>query len=120
MIRFRPSALFATGALAAAIAVGISNPAAAAGKPAAAASASPSPAPSPSATPEALDHAIPRLEAALKANPDDKDSMTQLSMMYLQANRPDLASQLTQKLLAGRNEERADLLRRWCLASSPG
>jgi tetratricopeptide (TPR) repeat protein len=101
VIRFRSSALFAAGALAAAIAVGISNPAGAAGKPTPTPSASPSAAPSPTATPEALDHAIPRLEAALKANPNDKDSMTQLSMLYLQANRPDLAAQLTQKLLAG-------------------
>ncbi len=101
MIRFRSSVLFAAGAIAAAVAVGISNPAGAAGKPAAAPSASPSAAPSPTATPEALDHAIPRLEAALKANPNDKDSMMQLSLMYLQANRPDLAVQLTQKLLAG-------------------
>ncbi len=61
----------------------------------------PSAAPSPTATPETLDHAIPRLEAALKANPNDKDSMMQLSLLYLQANRPDLAVQLTQKLLTG-------------------
>jgi tetratricopeptide (TPR) repeat protein len=101
VIRFRSSALFAAGAIAVAIAVGISNPAGAAGKPAPSPSPSASAAPSPTATPEALDHAIPRLEAALKANPDDKDSMTQLSMLYLQANRPDLAAQLTQKLLAG-------------------
>lgn len=97
MIRFRSSALFAIGAIA--VAIGISYPAGAAGKPAP--TASPSPAPTATATPEPLDHAIPRLEAALKANPDDKDSMMQLSMMYLQANRPDLAAQLTQKLLAG-------------------
>jgi tetratricopeptide (TPR) repeat protein len=102
VIRFRSSALFAAGAIAVAMAVGISYPAGAAGKPAPSpASPSPSPVPSPTATPETLDHAIPRLEAALKANPDDKDSMTQLSMLYLEANRPDLAVQLTQKLLTG-------------------
>jgi tetratricopeptide (TPR) repeat protein len=98
VIRFRLSALFAAGAIVA-VAAGISHPAGAAAKPTPSPSASPSPAPT--ATPEPLDHAIPRLEAALKANPDDKDSMIQLSMDYLQANRPDLAAQLTQKLLQG-------------------
>jgi tetratricopeptide (TPR) repeat protein len=102
VIRFRLSALFAAGAIVAMAGVS-SHPVAAATKPAAAASASPSPSPvpSPTATPETLDKQIPRLEAAVKANPNDKDSMTQLSMDYLQANRPDLAVQLTQKLLTG-------------------
>jgi len=98
VIRFRLSALFAAGAIAA-IGGAFAHPAAAAPKPAA--SASPSPAPSPSATPEALDKQIPRLEAAVKDNPNDKDSMTQLSMDYLQVGRPDLAVELTQKLLTG-------------------
>lgn len=96
MIRFRLLAPLVAVAIVA-FAVGISHPAGAAPK--AAASPSPSPSPSPTATPEALDHAIPRLEAALKANPDDKDSMLDLAMDYLQANRPDLSVQLTQKLL---------------------
>jgi len=69
--------------------------------PKAAASASPSPAPSPTATPEPLDKAIPRLEARLKADPNDKPAMTELSADYLQINRPDLAIVLTQKLLQG-------------------
>src|SRR5581483_5141632 len=45
--------------------------------------------------------AIPRLESALKANPGDKTSMSELAADYVQINRPDLAIQLTQKLLAG-------------------
>jgi tetratricopeptide (TPR) repeat protein len=98
VIRFRLSALFAAGAIVA-IAGALSHPAFAAPKPAA--SASPAPSPSPTAPPEALDKQIPRLEAAVKSNPNDKDSMTQLSMDYLQVNRPDLAVQLTQKLLTG-------------------
>ncbi len=68
--------------------------------PKAAATASPSPAPSPKATPEPLDKAIPRLESRVKADPSDKAAMTELSSDYLQINRPDLALQLTQKLLA--------------------
>lgn len=98
MIRFRLSALFAAGAIVA-IAGAFSHPAGAAPK--AVATASPSPVPSPTATPETLDKQIPRLEAIVKDNPNDKDSMSQLSMDYLQVNRPDLAAQLTQKLIAG-------------------
>jgi tetratricopeptide (TPR) repeat protein len=98
VIRFRLPALFVAAAVAGSVAV-FSPPAGAAPKPAA--TASPSPSPAPTATPETLDKQIPRLEAAVKANPDDKDSMTQLSMDYLQAGRPDLAVQLTQKLLTG-------------------
>jgi tetratricopeptide (TPR) repeat protein len=100
VIRFRISALFAAVAVAA-IAAGSSHPAGAAGKPSPSPSPSASAAPSPTATPELLDHAIPRLESAVKANPDDKESMMELANDYMQANRPDLAVQLTQKLLAG-------------------
>jgi tetratricopeptide (TPR) repeat protein len=79
---------------------GLQHPAAAGAKGAPAApSPSPSPAPSPSATPEPLDVQIPRLEAAVKADPNDKDSMTTLASDYLAVNRPDLALPLTQKLL---------------------
>jgi tetratricopeptide (TPR) repeat protein len=85
--------------LVAALGFGLAHPASAAPK--AAASPSPSPAPSPTATPEPLDVQIPRLEAAIKANPDDKDSMALLANDYLQVNRPDLSVQLTQKLLQG-------------------
>ncbi|MDQ6942022.1 MAG: tetratricopeptide repeat protein [Candidatus Eremiobacteraeota bacterium] len=67
--------------------------------PKAAATATPAPAPSPTATPEALDKAIPRLEAKLKTDPNDKASLTELSADYLQISRPDLAIKLTQKLL---------------------
>lgn len=67
--------------------------------PKAAATASPSPAPSPTATPEPLDRAIPRLEAALKSDPNNKANATELAADYLQINRPDLALPLTQKLL---------------------
>ncbi|HEY4441438.1 MAG TPA: tetratricopeptide repeat protein [Candidatus Elarobacter sp.] len=65
-----------------------------------AATSSPSPAPSPTATPEPLDKAIPRLEAKLKTDPNDKPTMTELAADYLQINRADLALPLTQKLLA--------------------
>ncbi len=75
-----------------------SHPAVAAPK-AAPASPSPSPAPSATATPEPLEKAIPRLEAAVKANPNDKAASSELASDYLQINRPDLALPLTQKLL---------------------
>jgi tetratricopeptide (TPR) repeat protein len=68
--------------------------------PKAAATASPTPSPAPSATPEPLDKAIPRLEAKLKTDPNDKPSMAELAADYLQINRADLALPLTQKLLA--------------------
>jgi tetratricopeptide (TPR) repeat protein len=89
---------FAVAAFVAAVGA---HPGAAAPKPAAkpAASASPAPAASPTASPEPLDRAIPRLEAKLKTDPNDKVSMTELSADYLQINRPDLALKLTQKLL---------------------
>jgi tetratricopeptide (TPR) repeat protein len=99
VIRFRLSALAVVAAIVAF--AGFAHPANAAGPAKAAATASPSPAPSPTATPETLDKQIPRLEAVLKANPNDKDSMTGLALDYLQAGRPDLAAQLTKKLLDG-------------------
>ncbi|MDQ6926778.1 MAG: tetratricopeptide repeat protein [Candidatus Eremiobacteraeota bacterium] len=73
------------------------QPGAAAPKPAA--TATTAPAPSPTASPEPLDKAIPRLEAKLKTDPNDKAALTELSADYLQINRPDLAIKLTQKLL---------------------
>jgi tetratricopeptide (TPR) repeat protein len=89
---------FAAAAFVAAVGA---HPGAAAPKPAAkpAASATPAPAASPTASPEPLDKAIPRLEAKLKIDPNDKQSLTELSADYLQINRPDLAIKLTQKLL---------------------
>jgi tetratricopeptide (TPR) repeat protein len=68
--------------------------------PSASPSGSPSPAASPTATPEPLDVAVPRLEAKLKTDPNDKPTMTQLAQDYYSINRPDLALGLTQKLLA--------------------
>jgi tetratricopeptide (TPR) repeat protein len=62
---------------------------------------SPSPSPSalPTASPEPPNVAIPRLEAKLKANPNDQQAMSELAAQFLQINRPDLAVQLTQHLL---------------------
>ncbi|HTW83193.1 MAG TPA: tetratricopeptide repeat protein [Candidatus Sulfotelmatobacter sp.] len=77
------------------------HPHAANAAPKPAATASPSPSPSPSATPEPLDHAIPRLEAAVKADPTDKQDAIELAADYLQINRADLAIALTQKLIQG-------------------
>jgi tetratricopeptide (TPR) repeat protein len=68
--------------------------------PAPSASASPSPVPSPTATPEPLDKAIPRLEALVKANPNDRDSMARLAQDYLEINRPDLTLPVTAKLVS--------------------
>jgi tetratricopeptide (TPR) repeat protein len=62
---------------------------------------SPSPSPSalPTASPEPPNVAIPRLEAKLKANPNDQQSMAELDAEFLQINRPDLAIQLSHHLL---------------------
>ena len=85
--------------VAAAVALGAAAPVVAATKP------GPSPAPSVAATaaptPEPLDQAIPRLEAAVKADPNDKTSAVQLATDYLQSNRADLALAITQKLIGG-------------------
>jgi tetratricopeptide (TPR) repeat protein len=99
VIRFRLSALFAAGAIVLIAGAFSSHPAGAAGKPAP--SPTPSASPAPTATPETLDKAIPRLESAIKANPNDTTSATELATDYLSVNRPDLASALTAKLLAG-------------------
>ena len=65
--------------------------------------ASPSPSPSasalPTASPEPPQVAIPKLQAKLKANPNDQDAMTQLAGQFLGISRPDLSAQLTQHLL---------------------
>jgi tetratricopeptide (TPR) repeat protein len=68
--------------------------------PAPAASGSAAPAALPTATPEPPETAIPRLEAKLKTNPDDRDALVELATYYLQVGRPDKAAQLTQKLLS--------------------
>jgi tetratricopeptide (TPR) repeat protein len=105
VIRFRISAMFAAGAIAA-IAGAFALPAGAAGpapkaSASASAAASAAPAPAPTATPEPLDVQIPRLEGLIKANPNDKDASAALALDYLQAQRPDLSAQLTKKLLDG-------------------
>ena len=64
------------------------------------ASGSASPAALPTATPEPPETAIPRLEAKLKANPSDKDSMQELASYYLQTGHPDKALELTQRLMS--------------------
>jgi tetratricopeptide (TPR) repeat protein len=89
---------FSAAALVAAAGASV-HPAAAAPK--AAATPTPAPTASPTATPEPLDRAIPRLESALKTDPNNKANQTELAADYLQINRPDLALTLTQKLLAG-------------------
>lgn len=60
---------------------------------------SPTPAPLPTATPEPPSIAIPRLQALLKANPNDQEAMTELAGQYLSINRPDLTLALTRHLL---------------------
>lgn len=60
---------------------------------------SPSPSALPTATPEPPNVAIPRLQAKLKANPNDQQAMGELASEFLQINRPDFAVQLTQHLL---------------------
>jgi tetratricopeptide (TPR) repeat protein len=65
------------------------------------ASPTPSPVPSalPTASPEPASVAIPRLEARLKTNPNDQQAMSELAGQFLQINRPDLAVQVSQRLL---------------------
>ncbi len=69
------------------------------GKSAASPSPSPSPSAIPTATPEPPNIAIPRLEAKLKANPNDQQTMVELAGQLLGINRPDLSVQLTQRLI---------------------
>ncbi|MDE2481222.1 MAG: tetratricopeptide repeat protein [bacterium] len=66
-----------------------------------AATPTPSPSPSalPTASPEPPDVAIPRLQAKLKANPNDQQAMIELAGQFLGINRPDYAVGLTQRLL---------------------
>jgi tetratricopeptide (TPR) repeat protein len=69
------------------------------GKSASTPTPSPSPSALPTASPEPPNVAIPRLQAKLKANPNDQQAMSQLAAEFLQINRPDLTAQLTQHLL---------------------
>ena len=102
--RSRGKAIFAFITVAAiAVAVtSVPHAAIARGKPAPAVSASPSvsnsPSAAPTATPEPPDIAIPKLEAKIKANPSDRDSLLSLTGYYLQIGRPDLSLQGVQRL----------------------
>ena len=98
--RLLPAVLISAAAFVVAVASHPAGVAAAAKRPAVAATPSPTPSPAPTASPEPLDKAIPRLEARLKADPTDKEAASSLAGDYLQISRPDLALQLTQKLLA--------------------
>lgn len=63
---------------------------------------SPTPAPLPTASPEPPQVAIPRLEGLLKANPNDRDAMTQLAAQFLALGSPQAAQaalQLTQRVI---------------------
>ena len=72
-----------------------------ASKPVVAAKASPSPSPSasPTATPEPPEVAIPKLQARIKANPNDRDALIGLTQNYMTISRPDLAEATAQRLL---------------------
>jgi tetratricopeptide (TPR) repeat protein len=61
--------------------------------------ASGTPAPLPTATPEPPSVAIPRLEAKLKADPNDRDTAAELAGYYYAVGRPDLSIPLTTRLL---------------------
>ncbi|MBV8490135.1 MAG: tetratricopeptide repeat protein [Candidatus Eremiobacteraeota bacterium] len=60
---------------------------------------SPSPSALPTATPEPPSVAIPRLQAKLKANPNDQQAMLELAAEFLQIGKPNLTLELTQHLL---------------------
>lgn len=60
---------------------------------------SPTPVPLPTATPEPPNIAIPRLEAKLKANQNDRQAMTELAGQFLGIGHPEAALPLTQRLL---------------------
>lgn len=101
MKRFLFAASFAA-ALCAAIAVSPGTASAGlfgSSKPAATATPSPTPAPIPTATPEPPNIAIPKLEAKLKTNPNDRDSLTALAGQFLGIGHPEAALPVTQRLL---------------------
>ena len=63
---------------------------------------SPTPAPLPTASPEPPQIAIPRLQAVLKANPNDRDAMIELASQFLGLGSPQAAQaavQLTQHVM---------------------
>lgn len=85
-------AFIAVAALAAAV-LGASQPGIAKSSP------SPSPSPSPTATPDPPEVAIPKLQARLKANPNDRDALLSITQQFMAINRPDLALQASQRLI---------------------
>ncbi len=92
-------ALAASFALALGIAFLATPPTVDARGPAATPTPTPTPAALPTASPEPASVAIPRLQARLKANPNDQDAMLQLAYQFLGIGRPDLSVQLTQQLI---------------------
>jgi tetratricopeptide (TPR) repeat protein len=68
--------------------------------PAPAATSTGTPAPLPTATPEPPEVAIPRLEAKVKADPNDKPALSELAGYYLSTGHPDKSLGLTQRLLS--------------------
>ena len=96
--------LLAASFLAAVCGVAVLSPAPASaglfgGKAAPSPTPSASPAPLPTATPEPPNIAIPRLESKLKANPNDRQAMTELAGQFLGIGHPEAALPLTQRLL---------------------
>jgi len=92
-------ALAASFALAMGIAFLATPPTVDARGPAATPTPTPTPAALPTPSPEPPSIAIPRLQARLKANPNDQDAMTQLAIQFLNVNRPDLVYPITQQLI---------------------
>jgi tetratricopeptide (TPR) repeat protein len=87
-----------TAILAAVLVDGTSNAAQAAGKTHATPTPSAAPAASPTAEPASV--AIPKLEAQLKVDPNDKDVLIKLASYYLANNQPEKSQPLTQKLIS--------------------
>ncbi len=92
-------ALVASILLALAVTLGMSASPVRAARPKPTPTPSASPSALPTATPEPPEVAIPRLEAKLKADPKDQNTMLQLAGQYLTIGRADLSLPLTQKLL---------------------
>ncbi|GAC1303863.1 MAG: hypothetical protein NVSMB21_03590 [Vulcanimicrobiaceae bacterium] len=91
-------------ALTFALALSIASGASAApkkGDPSPAPGGSAAPAPLPTASPEPPAIAIPRLEAKLKSNPNDRETLQELAGYYLSVGRPEQSLALTQRLLSG-------------------
>lgn len=91
-------AFLAAAAIVAAAVIDAPHPAAAKGKPGIAPTVEPSPSAAATSTPEPPDVAIPRLQARLKDNPNDREALLSITQYYLQVGRPDLALQSAQRL----------------------